>query len=55
MFRTYFFILGIYHYPWNVVNTDIMANNENKIDMLNYWIEEIVKFLRTKMEIDPLP
>ena len=30
-------------------------NNENKIDMLNYWIEEIVKFLRTKMDIDPLP
>ena len=30
-------------------------DNENKIDMLNYWIEEIVKFLRTKMEIDPLP
>ena len=30
-------------------------NGENKIDMLNYWIEEIVKFLRTKMEIDPLP
>ena len=29
--------------------------NENKIDMLNYWIEEIVKFLRTKMDIDPLP
>ena len=23
--------------------------------MLNYWIEEIVKFLRTKMDIDPLP
>lgn len=30
-------------------------NNENKIDMLHYWIEEIVKFLRTKMDIDPLP
>ena len=30
-------------------------DSENKIDMLNYWIEEIVKFLRTKMEIDPLP
>ena len=30
-------------------------NSENKIDMLNYWIEEIVKFIRTKMEIDPLP
>ena len=32
-----------------------MDDNENKIDMLNYWIEEIVKFLRTKMDIDPLP
>ena len=32
-----------------------MIDNENKIDMLNYWIEEIVKFLRTKMDIDPLP
>lgn len=30
-------------------------SNENKIDMLNYWIEQIVKFLRTKMDIDPLP
>lgn len=30
-------------------------DKENKIDMLNYWIEEIVKFLRTKMDIDPLP
>ena len=30
-------------------------DNSNKIDMLHYWIEEIVKFLRTKMEIDPLP
>lgn len=29
--------------------------SEDKIDMLNYWIEEIVKFLRTKMDIDPLP
>lgn len=32
-----------------------MIDNENKIDMLNYWIEQIVKFLRTKMDIDPLP
>ena len=37
-----------------MVNKDIMVS-EDKIDMLNYWIEEIVKFLRTKMDIDPLP
>ena len=31
-------------------------DNENKIDMLNYWIEEIVKYFREiGFEIDPLP
>ena len=30
--------------------------NENKIDMLNYWIEEIVKYFREiDFEVDPLP
>lgn len=30
--------------------------NENKIDMLNYWIEEIVKYFHEiGFEVDPLP
>jgi hypothetical protein len=33
-----------------------MTTNETKIDMINYWIEEIVKYLRSqKFDIDPLP
>ena len=33
-----------------------MTTNETKIDMINYWIEEIVKYLRgQKFDIDPLP
>lgn len=33
-----------------------MDDNENKIDMLNYWIEEIVKYFREiGFEVDPLP
>ncbi len=38
MFSTYFFMFGIYHFISVIVNTNIMVS-ENKIDMLNYWIE----------------
>ena len=38
-----------------MVNMDIMEH-ESKIDMLNYWIEEIVKYFREiGFEVDPLP
>lgn len=38
-----------------MVNNSIM-DNETKIDMLNYWIEEIIKYFRKiGFEIDPLP
>ena len=38
-----------------MVNKDIM-DSETKTDMLNFWIEEIVKFFREiRFDIDPLP
>lgn len=38
-----------------MVNKTIM-DTETKIDMLRYWIEEIVKYLRNRgFEVDPLP
>ena len=38
-----------------LVNT-IAMNNENKIDMLNYWIEELTKYFNElKLDINPMP
>lgn len=38
-----------------MVNRFIMEH-ENKIDMLNYWIEELIKYFREiGFEVDPLP
>jgi len=38
-----------------MVNRNIMEH-ESKIDMLNYWIEELVKYFREiEFEVDPLP
>lgn len=38
-----------------IVNSNIM-NNENKIDMLNYWIEELLKYFNEiGFAYEPLP
>lgn len=33
-----------------------MNDNENKIDMLNYWIEELLKYFNEiGFEVNPIP
>ena len=55
MFRMYFRIYGIYHLSSSFVNTCIM-NSETKIDMLNYWIEQLFKYFKEiGFETEPIP